>query len=593
MTTAHRRVVLYWLLLLGPSLAVGGSALWLLNREQSRVVAQAEAADSARREAVTERVRLITENIEILVSDVQSTLARTLAETPDGQARSYLEGLRQTNPLVADAFEADVRGVLQWGGVKIETAEWVGAKGWDPRPAAMVGEQDDYVENRKEIETEKMAKDAMRRQVASNVSNYNSVRSSTQEVASRKVSAAVMSDFAIAPAASAARSEAEGIGRRRDSLSPASVTWTPWLRDERLDVFGWLRTGDGEVRGIVLDLEALRRQLGAVLPVESATDETYELVTRDPVRGDDPSLYSKARGLSNAVVRVPLSATMLPGWQVVGVWSGGSSGGLGGGAFFTLTSVLVGLFVVAIIVGGGLLLREARRSEIEAQQKTSFVANISHELKTPLTTIRMYAELLEQGRVATEEKQHTYLGVIGRESARLSRLIGNALDFSRLEEGRKTYQMQELDLVQELERFLVTQEPRVGAAGMRLVRKWTQEELLIKTDPDALQQILLNLIDNACKYAGEGEEIEVAVQRATESGGAVEVVVSDRGPGIATSSREKVFEKFHRVDDRLTAEQGGAGLGLGIARQLARGLGGDLRCESRAGGGISFILKLS
>jgi two-component system phosphate regulon sensor histidine kinase PhoR len=171
------------------------------------------------------------------------------------------------------------------------------------------------------------------------------------------------------------------------------------------------------------------------------------------------------------------------------------------------------------------------------------------------------------------------------------RLIGNALDFSRLEQGEKTYHQQELDLVAELDRLLTTQPPRLGVAGLELSRRWGGDPMIITTDADALHQVMLNLIDNACKYAGSGGTLEVEL-RAGEGSGA-QIMVSDRGPGVPLALREKIFEKFHRVDDRLTAEQGGAGLGLGIARQLARGLGGDLICKPRDGGGASFIFKLS
>ena len=109
-------------------------------------------------------------------------------------------------------------------------------------------------------------------------------------------------------------------------------------------------------------------------------------------------------------------------------------------------------------------------------------------------------------------------------------------------------------------------------------------------DRDAIEQIVLNLIDNACKYAAEGGEVTVSVAARPARG--AEVRVADRGPGVPAEHRERIFEKFHRVDDALTAEKTGAGLGLSIARQLARGLGGELRYEPRAGAGAEFVLEL-
>jgi signal transduction histidine kinase len=253
-------------------------------------------------------------------------------------------------------------------------------------------------------------------------------------------------------------------------------------------------------------------------------------------------------------------------------------------------SLLVGIFVMAILSGGSLLLRQARRSEEEARQKTSFVANVSHEFKTPLTTIRLYSELLELGRVAEEGRRGEYLRTIGRETQRLARLVNNALDFSRLEQGRKKYQREPLELRAEITRLLDTHQPRLAEAGLALQRELPAAPLTVTADRDALEQIVLNLLDNACKYATDGAEVTVVL--APRDGGGADLRVLDRGPGVPPAHRERIFEKFHRVDDTLTAEKHGAGLGLSIARQLARGLGGELRYEPRAGGGAAFVLEL-
>jgi len=215
---------------------------------------------------------------------------------------------------------------------------------------------------------------------------------------------------------------------------------------------------------------------------------------------------------------------------------------------------------------------------------------VSHEFKTPLTTIRLYAELLEQGRVPDETRRGEYLGTIGRETQRLARLVNNALDFSRLEQGRKKFLREPLDLGGELSRLLDTQLPRFGETGLALRREIPVAPLPATTDRDAFEQIVLNLLDNACKYAGAGGE--VTVQLGPQAGASAELRVLDRGPGVPVEHRERIFEKFHRVDDTLTAEKHGAGLGLSIARQLARGLGGELRYEPRPGGGAAFILEL-
>ena len=252
--------------------------------------------------------------------------------------------------------------------------------------------------------------------------------------------------------------------------------------------------------------------------------------------------------------------------------------------------MLTGLFVLAILASGSLLLRQAEASATEARQKTSFVANVSHELKTPLTTIRLYAELLEQGRVRDDVQRAGFLRTISAETQRLARLVNNVLDFSKLEQGKKLYARVPLELGAELAALLDTHAPRVAEAGLRLERELPDTPVWLTTDRDAFAQIVLNLVENACKYAAAGGEVTVTLGERTGGGAAVRVL--DRGPGVPAEQREKIFDQFYRADTALTAEKTGAGLGLSIARQLARGLGGDVRHEPRAGGGAAFVLEL-
>jgi signal transduction histidine kinase len=130
----------------------------------------------------------------------------------------------------------------------------------------------------------------------------------------------------------------------------------------------------------------------------------------------------------------------------------------------------------------------------------------------------------------------------------------------------------------------------VADAGLVLRREIPDTPVTVATDRDALEQIVLNLIDNACKYAAAGGEVTVSLAARTAGGATVRV--ADRGPGVPPEHRERIFEKFHRVDDALTAEKTGAGLGLSIARQLARGMGGELSYAPRNGAGAEFVLEL-
>jgi signal transduction histidine kinase len=353
-----------------------------------------------------------------------------------------------------------------------------------------------------------------------------------------------------------------------------------------LHLLGWVWPQNAsEVRGVEIELAALVSRLGGAMPTEVSPGEGYAL------RDDKGRVQHQAGTIGDAdvSVRVPLSSGLLPGWEVVAYLTA-SPAENGADSFFIVGALLAAVLIFAIMTSGSLLLWQARRSEAEAAQKTSFVSNVSHEFKTPLTTIRLYAELLEQGRVADAAKQGEYLRTIGRETQRLARLVNNALDFSRLEQGRKKFQPEPCDLGAELARVLAAHEPRVAEAGLTLTRALPAEPLVVTTDRDAVEQIVLNLIDNACKYAAEGRELHVTLSR--RSAGGVELRVCDRGPGVPAGERERIFEKFHRIDETLTAEKSGTGLGLSIARQLARGLGGDLRCEARDGGGAEFVLTL-
>ncbi|MBC8097595.1 MAG: HAMP domain-containing histidine kinase, partial [Akkermansiaceae bacterium] len=227
-----------------------------------------------------------------------------------------------------------------------------------------------------------------------------------------------------------------------------------------------------------------------------------------------------------------------------------------------------------------------------ARQKTDFVSNVSHELKTPLTSIRMFSELLAEGRVTDSAKQRSYLNIITAETARLTRLINNVLDFSRMERGEKKYNFRDCDLVQLVHETIESYRPHLENDGYRLETDFTPGALPIKGDGDALAQVIVNLLSNAEKYSGTGKEISVNVTRRDGPLPCVEVKISDRGLGVPHGSEQKIFEKFYRAHDSLSSGIQGSGLGLTLARQIARAHGGDVICEAREGGGSCFSLRL-
>jgi signal transduction histidine kinase len=281
--------------------------------------------------------------------------------------------------------------------------------------------------------------------------------------------------------------------------------------------------------------------------------------------------------------------------------------------------LLIAVLVLAIGVGSWLIVRSLNSELKLARQKTDFVGNVSHELKTPLTSIRMFSELLAEGRVADQAKQHSYLNIIAAEAARLTRLINNVLDFSRMERGEKKYNFQPCDLVEVVRTAAQTFRPHLEAGGFKFDCVLPDASISVHGDADALSQIIVNLLSNAEKYSNGPASTpsprpsgERAGARGSESGlltntkkeivlqlarresplPHAEVRMLDRGSGVPRGSEEKVFEKFYRAHDSLSSGVQGSGLGLTIARQIARAHGGDVVYEPRDGGGSCFILRL-
>jgi len=255
--------------------------------------------------------------------------------------------------------------------------------------------------------------------------------------------------------------------------------------------------------------------------------------------------------------------------------------------------LLIGLLLVAIAVGGWLVVADLKRQLLLARQKTDFVSNVSHELKTPLTSIRMFSELLAENRVNDEGKRRQYLNIITAEAARLTRLINNVLDFARLERGEKKYSFARCDLAEVARESLEAYRPHLEAAGFRLTCLWPEESLWVNGDRDALAQVIVNLLSNAEKYSLEQKEITVELHWRDEPLPHAELLVMDRGSGVPPGAESRIFEQFYRAHDSLSSGIQGSGLGLTLARQIARAHGGDVTYAPRANGGSCFTLRLA
>lgn len=255
----------------------------------------------------------------------------------------------------------------------------------------------------------------------------------------------------------------------------------------------------------------------------------------------------------------------------------------------SLLGLLVAVLLFAIGVGSWLIVRDLNRQLLLTRQKADFVSNVSHELKTPLTSIRMFSELLAEGRVANAEKQRGYLEIISVEAARLTRLINNVLDFARLERGENEYDLRLTDLCDVVRRTIGSYRPHLEASGFHLSAVVEDGPLTVRGDPDALEQIVVNLLSNAEKYSGGAKEVAVEV---TADGEFATVAVLDRGPGVPAGLEARIFEQFYRAHDALTQNVAGSGLGLTLARQIAQTHGGDIEYRPRPGGGSCFTLRV-
>jgi signal transduction histidine kinase len=258
--------------------------------------------------------------------------------------------------------------------------------------------------------------------------------------------------------------------------------------------------------------------------------------------------------------------------------------------------LLIAFLLLAIGMGSWLIVADLNRQLSLARQKTDFVSNVSHELKTPLTSIRMFSELLSEGRLADPEKSKTYLSIITAETARLTRLINNVLDFSHLDRGEKKYHLGEVDLAALARHTLESYQPQLQANGFLVESFLPANPVIVQADRDALAQVLLNLLSNAEKYSSDKKEISMRLEihDASSPGGSgsVHLLVLDRGVGVPKGCEEKIFQQFYRANDSLANGVQGSGLGLTLARHIARAHGGDVTFEPRSGGGTCFRLCL-
>jgi signal transduction histidine kinase len=253
-------------------------------------------------------------------------------------------------------------------------------------------------------------------------------------------------------------------------------------------------------------------------------------------------------------------------------------------------SLLILACLSLLIIGGLVLTKHIVSKEMAlARLKSDFVSNVSHELRTPLALIRLYAETLELGRITTGEKKQEYYRIIRKESERLSALINNILDFSRIEAGHKEYEFRQTDIADLVRNTLDSYRYQIEQQGFAFEENIESDLPPVQVDREAIARALVNLVNNALKYSDGEKFLGVKLYRAN---GSIKLEVVDRGIGITRREQTKIFEKFYRTGDPLVHNTKGSGLGLSLVRHITLAHGGEIAVESTPGKGSTFILSL-
>jgi two-component system phosphate regulon sensor histidine kinase PhoR len=334
--------------------------------------------------------------------------------------------------------------------------------------------------------------------------------------------------------------------------------------------------------GIVLDaesfvLDVLRQKLN-----EAAGDEFILAVVH---KGDNRQVYSTG-SLSPGEERQTKDLWLFPDYSLGIRLKGQTIEEVVRDRFYRNLGLLV-ILDVMIVVGLWFVYRTIKREMELAQLKSEFVANVSHELRTPLSLIRMFGETLQMGRVTGKKKRQEYYSTIVRESERLTGLVNNVLDFSRMESGKKEYHLAELELNPIVHKIVSLYLPHLKHLGFHVHVELADALPLIRGDEEAVSEALLNILDNAVKYSADEKSVSVATGATRES---VFIEVVDHGIGVSPTEQSKIFEKFYRTSHGRAHQARGSGLGLTLVRHIMNAHGGTVSIQSQLGSGSAFRL---
>lgn len=355
-------------------------------------------------------------------------------------------------------------------------------------------------------------------------------------------------------------------------LSPVRSTWVNGAAGERQLILYRVAEVRGRyfLQGALLDWKRLQRQLAGLVK------DLFRRVRLQPLGGDAQS--APERSMTTLPVALALPAE-------VGALSWHRWTPVRGALLVAWVLALLALLATALVI---------RRMVELGERRMSFVSAVSHELRSPLTAFRVHLDLLADGMVSDESKRQEMLEKLRGQSERLAELVRNVLDFARLERRTFVAALQTVGVDELLEELRESVADRVALAGLSLE---TENEgapaMAVRTDVTAVRQIIGNLVDNACKYGGDGTDLRVHL-RARFEGDAVVLEVADHGPGIPVKARRRLFDPFFRAGQEMTREKPGVGLGLALAKRFADTLGARLSLvgEPREDGTIEAVFAL-
>ncbi len=333
--------------------------------------------------------------------------------------------------------------------------------------------------------------------------------------------------------------------------------------------------------------------LVAIYRQERVLQESMDAALPEPATGSRLRLSLTAPGPPASATEKPFLSVSapdgLPGWTLCGFLRGPDPFAEAAGrqrALYLWTGA-VGVLLISVLALG-ITLYLARQMRL-TRLKNDLIATVSHELKTPLTSMRVLVDTLLEGRCAGPAQEREYLRLIAGENQRLTRLIDNFLNFSRMERNRHAFEFAEVKLDEVVREAADSVRERFSAPHCRLELDVPPDLPAIVADRDALLTVLLNLLDNAWKYSGEKKEVSV---RARAADGEVILSVEDNGIGLTHRQIRRIFEPFYQVDQSLSRRAGGCGLGLSIVRFIVRAHGGQVAAASEPGKGSAFMVRL-